>query len=159
MKKGFTLIELLVVIAIIGILSAIMIPNLNKVRNRGIDVAVKGDVIQAKTVAEIYYDGAGESSYDDVCSDSTDGILTNLQAVATALGLATSVVDTGEDTAWDDDTIVCNDGDDGWAVMVPLKDPATDGDGYCVDATGYAGEQDALAATDVTCDAAVVAAD
>ena len=38
-SSGFTLIELLIVIAIIGILSAVLIPNLLSTRSRAFDVA------------------------------------------------------------------------------------------------------------------------
>lgn len=54
--KAFTLIELLVVIAIIGILSAIVIVNLNSARNKSQDTAIKAQAAQLKNTAAVYYD-------------------------------------------------------------------------------------------------------
>ncbi len=57
-NNGFTLIELLIVIAIIGILSAVLIPNLLSARARAFDVAtqncLKGLSTQQHVVAADY---------------------------------------------------------------------------------------------------------
>jgi type IV pilus assembly protein PilA len=58
-QKGFTLIELLVVIAIIGILSSIVIASLNSARTKGKDAAIKGQLKQLQTQAEVFYDNNG----------------------------------------------------------------------------------------------------
>ncbi len=53
--KGFTLIELLVVISIIGLLSSIVLANLNKARAKGRDTARIQTVAQIKNALELYY--------------------------------------------------------------------------------------------------------
>ncbi len=58
-NKGFTLIELLVVIAIIGILSSIVITNLNVGRSKARDAKRISVVKQIQTALEFYYDDNG----------------------------------------------------------------------------------------------------
>jgi len=52
---GFTLIELLIVISIIGILSAVLIPNLLNARKRAYDTNVQGYLREVAIQAEAYY--------------------------------------------------------------------------------------------------------
>lgn len=54
MKNAFTLIEMLVVIAIIGMLAAIIIPNLNSARERSRDVTRKNDIRAIQKALELY---------------------------------------------------------------------------------------------------------
>lgn len=55
LKKGFTLIELLVVIAIIGILAALILTNIQGVRQRARDSRRKADLNSIRTSLRIFY--------------------------------------------------------------------------------------------------------
>lgn len=54
-KNAFTLIELLVVISVLGILVAVILPNLIGVRARARDGARKNDLRQLKVAVRMYY--------------------------------------------------------------------------------------------------------
>lgn len=57
--KAFTLIELLVVISLIGVLSTLLIANLNSARERSRDVQRKSDLRNIQTALRLYYNDYG----------------------------------------------------------------------------------------------------
>lgn len=54
-KNAFTLIELLVVISVLGVLVAVLLPNLIGIRSRARDSALKNDLRQLKVALRTYY--------------------------------------------------------------------------------------------------------
>ncbi len=71
MKKGFTLIELLVVIAIIGMLSSVVLGQLNSARSKGSNATVRSNLANLRTEAGLYYDGRTPVQYNSLCSAAT----------------------------------------------------------------------------------------
>ncbi len=83
-NRGFTLIELLVVIAIIGILSSVVLSQLNSARSKGSDAAVKSNLNNMRSPAEALYDAAtGTNGFNAVCADSK---ISSMQAAAVSAG-------------------------------------------------------------------------
>lgn len=72
--KAFTLIELLVVIAVIGVLVAIILPNLMGMRERARDTVKKNDLTQLKTALRLFYNDY--QSYPD--DDNLDHMCCNV---------------------------------------------------------------------------------
>ena len=69
--KGFTLIELLVVIALIGVLSTLIMANLNAARERSRDIQRKSDLKNIATALELYNNS--HSAYPANLTALTDG--------------------------------------------------------------------------------------
>lgn len=111
-NKGFTLIELLVVIAIIGILSTIVLINLNAARNKAKDAAIKGALSETRAAAEMSYDSKG--NYDSVCTEAD--VATRISGNITANG----------------GSLTCKDDADEYCAESILHDSTY----WCVDYTG-----------------------
>ncbi len=70
--QAFTLIELLIVIAVIGILVAVILPNLIGMRERARDTVRKNDITQLKKALRLYFDDFGAYPSDSgglICCD------------------------------------------------------------------------------------------
>ena len=136
--RGFTLIELLVVIAIIGILSSVVLASLNTARNRGADAAIKSNLANARSEAELFYDSTTPPSYEGACA------LTGANRIGDSVNAAENAYD-GSVTAYADSTAStwstaqCHDSAGAWAAWVPLKASVSGSIvAYCVDSLGSA---------------------
>jgi len=54
-QKGFTLIELLIVIAILGVIAAVVVPNLSRITSKGYVEAANGELDAVRTAVQMYY--------------------------------------------------------------------------------------------------------
>jgi len=122
-KRGFTLIELLVVIAIIGLLATIVLVSLNSARNKANDVAIKAAVSQARSQAELIYDGVSPNSYAGLCNGAVLANTVPLQLIHN--GIINNNGGTSE---------VCSASATAYCVSAIMKTSATLR--FCVDSTG-----------------------
>ena len=73
MYRKFTLIELLVVIAIIAILAAMLLPALNKARNKARDISCTSNLKQIGTLTRMYLDSSDDRMPKNNGNFGTDG--------------------------------------------------------------------------------------
>lgn len=141
---GFTLIELLVVVAIIGILASVVLASLNSARGKGGDAAVKSNLANIRSQAEIIYSGSvcygdGTPITDTTCVAFAEAVCPTL-AAATADSIFKNAVVNGQVTAaiaaGGPNGGVCSSeaGGTAWGVAVALK--AIPANSWCVDSTG-----------------------
>lgn len=117
-EKGFTLIELLVVIAILGVLAAVIVPNVGKWMGRGeveaanteyhtlqtsvmavIADAGRSDIAEGTISSASFSITVGETPYD--LSDYVTGTIKGTYSIATD-GVLTGTIYPGS-VVWDDD--------------------------------------------------------
>ncbi len=113
LSRGFTLIELLVVLTVIGIMATIVLGFLGSARQKGTDAAIKNNLSNIRTRAQLLYELSTPNTYSGVCTDSNVTNMLNAAPGAT-----------------------CDNQQTTWRASAPLK--AIAGKWWCVDQTGVA---------------------
>lgn len=85
-KKGFTLIELLVVVSIIGILTTLVMVNLNAARERARDAQRKSDFSNIQTALRLFYNDDGSFPDTSATGNAIEGCGTSAVTSVCAWG-------------------------------------------------------------------------
>lgn len=159
LKRGFTLIELLVVVAIIGILASVVLAALSNAKNKGADAAIKSNLKNAVSQAEVFYltNTVAPNNYTNVCSTTSptggaNTITALVTAAAKAAGLSGSPNYTRNGTGTGT-TATCNDGTGvAWAAEVPLAgSKVLSPKMWCVDSTGKSKQESTTIGAGTSC--------
>lgn len=144
--RGFTLIELLVVLAIIGILLAVVIASVTSTRTKSSDTAVKTQLSNFRSQAELFYtqNGMSYGGAGDVFFHASDYIGTvpptsflvdsRIKSIVLTAGKEARIGAT-PDTA----VGVVRFNHNTWAISTDLKG----GGAWCVDSVGAVRDRDA----------------
>jgi prepilin-type N-terminal cleavage/methylation domain-containing protein len=125
LQKGFTLIELLVVIAIIGILSSVVLVNVNNARNRGRAASVQSSLSALRGIMEL-----------EGYTQDTNTYANPLTAGGKISQLRASLIANGETVAADT-PIIGNGGVGFWFMATRTRNGnAVDPVFYCADSAG-----------------------
>lgn len=143
-NSGFTLIEMMVVIAIMGILSSMIIINLNNSRLRAVDASIKIEMAGLRRASEIYYESnQSYGSNANSCNASSsmfkqDVVVSNIiDSIKNIDGVNVTCRSTGANFAVSADLVsVDGDFDDNWCIdssgaARPTDDPPLPNTPFC----------------------------